>query len=92
MKKTDFYNDVKTEVKFLSGLSLDAWYKDGAAIVLQTSKRFVSLSCKRNVVTLYTKIYGEKGETVVTDYNTSYKGNMVGLTADQIDKFLTPQF
>jgi hypothetical protein len=89
MKKSDFYNDIKTNVEYLSGLSPDAWYKDGTAIVLQTSKRLVSLSCKRNVVTLYTKIYGEKGETVVTDYNTGYKENMVILTAEKISKFLT---
>ena len=89
MEKTDFYNDVKANVKYLSGLSLAAWYKDGTAIVLQTSKRLVSLSCKRNVVTLYTKLNGEKGETVVTDYNTGYKENMTSLTAEKISKFLT---
>lgn len=88
MKKTDFYNDVKASVNYLSGLSLSSWYKDGTAIVLQTSKRLVSLSCKRNIVTLYTKINGEKGETVVTDFNTGYKENMTSLTAEKISKFL----
>lgn len=88
MKKSDFYNFVKINVRYLSGVSLDAWYKDGTAIVLQTSKRLVSLSCKRNVVTLYTKLNGEKGKTVVTDYNAGYKGNMDILTAEKISKFL----
>ena len=88
MKKTDFYNDVKASVNYLSGLSLSSWYKDGTAIVLQTSKRLVSLSCKRNIVTLYTKLNGEKGKTVVTDFNTGYKENMTILTAEKISKFL----
>lgn len=88
MKKVDFYNDVKINVKHLSGFSPEAWYKDGTTIVLQTSKRLVSLSCKRNVVTLYTKLPGEKGKTVVTDYNMGYKENMASLTAEKISKFL----
>lgn len=88
MRKEDFYNDVKIDVKYLSGLSPESWYKDGTAIVLQTSKRLVSLSCKRNVVTLYTKLFGEKGKTVVTDYNMGYKENMASLTAEKISKFL----
>lgn len=88
MKKSDFYNDVKMNVNYLSGLSPAAWYKDVTAIVLQTSKRLVSLSCNRNVVTLYTKLPGEKGKTVVTDFNKGYKENMVTLTAEKISKFL----
>lgn len=88
MKKSDFYNDVKINVEYLAGLSRDAWYKEGTAIVLQTSKRIVGLSCKRNVVTLYTKLNGEKGKTLVTDFNTGYKENMTSLTAEKISKFL----
>ena len=89
MKKTEFYNDIKTNVRYLTGLSRGAWYNDGGAMVLQTSKRLVSLSCNRNVVTLYTKVDGEKGETVVIDYNKGYRDNMVTLTAEKIDRFLT---
>jgi len=89
MKKAEFYNNVKTSVQYLSGLSREAWYKDGGAMVIQTSKRLVSLSCNRNIVTLYTKLDGEKGETVVIDYNKGYKDNMVTLTAEKVDKFLT---
>lgn len=88
MKKTDFYNGVKANVYYLTGLSREAWYKDGTSIVLQTSKWIVSLACKRNVVTLYTKLNGEKGKTVVTDYNKGYNGNMVALTTETISKFL----
>lgn len=89
MKKVEFYNSIKTNVRYLTGLSREAWYNDGGGMVLQTSKRLVSLSCNYNVVTLYTKLGGEKGETDVTDYNTSYKDNMVTLTAEKIYKFLT---
>ena len=89
MKKADFYNDVKTVVQYLSGLSREAWYKDGGAIVVQTSKRLVVVNCKRNVVSLYTKLDGEKGKTDVTDYNKWFKDNMVALTAEAIDRFLT---
>ena len=88
MKKADFYNNVKTSVQYLSGLSREAWYNDGGAIVLKTSKRNVRLSCNRNIVTLHTKLYGEN-ETVVTDYNTGYKDNMVALTVEKIGEFLT---
>jgi len=89
MKKAEFYNDIKTNVRYLTGLSRDAWYKNGGSIVVQTSKRLVSLSCNYNVVTLYTKVDGEKGETVVIDYNKGYRDNMVTLTAEKIDRFLT---
>ena len=89
MKKAEFYNDIKTNVHYLTGLKRASWYKDGGSIVVRTSKQLVSLSCNYNVVTLYTKLDGEKGKTEVTDYNTSYKDNMVTLTAEKVYKFLT---
>ena len=88
MKKVEFYNSVKTSVQYLSGLSREAWYNDGGDIVLKTSKRNIRLSCNRNVVTLYVRLYGEN-ETVVTDYNKGYKDNMVALTVEKIGEFLT---
>lgn len=88
MKKAEFYSDVKTNVRYLTGLSRESWYQDDGSIVFQTSKRLVSLNCDRNVVTLYLKQYGEKGKTEVTDYNKGYKDNMVILTAEKINKFL----
>ena len=89
MKKQEFYDDVKTNVEFLTGLSREAWYKDSGAIVAQTSKHLISLSCSRNVVSLYTKADGEKGVTLVTDYNKGYRDNMITLTAEKIYRFLT---
>ena len=89
MKKEKFYDDVKTNAENITGLSRAAWYRNNGSIVLQTSKRLVVLSCSKNVVTLYTKLDGEKGETFVTDYNDSYKENIAILTAEKIDKFLT---
>ena len=88
MKKVEFYNDVKTSTEFLTGLSRESWYQDDGSIVFKTSKRLVSLNCNRNVVTLFTKLCGEKGKTEVTDYNKGYKDNMAILTAEKIDKFL----
>lgn len=81
MKKADFYNDVKTSIEFLTGLSRDAWYRDGGAIVARVGNHLVSLSCNRNRVTLYTKLYGGKGKTLIADYNTGYRDNMATLTA-----------
>ena len=90
MKKADFYNDIKTNVYYLSGLSREAWYNFGGDIVVQTtSGHLVVVNCHRNVVSLYTKLDGEKGQTDVTDYNKSYRDNMVTLTAEKIYKFLT---
>lgn len=89
MKKAEFYDDLKTNVYYLSGLSREAWYKDGGDIVVQTSKRLVVVNCKRGVVKLYTQLDGYKGKSVVTDYNKGYRDNAVILTAEAIDKFLT---
>ena len=89
MKKADFYDHLKTNVYYLTGLRREAWYKDGGDIVVQTSNRLVAVRFNRNHVMLYTKVDGEKSETVSTDYNYYYRDNMVTLTAEKIYKFLT---
>jgi len=89
MKKTEFYNDIKTNVSYLTGLKREYWYKVGGSIALETDYYCINIECNRNVVTLFTKGFGEKGETVVTDYNKGYKENMVTLTAEKVYNFLT---
>lgn len=87
MKKSDFYKDIKTNLRY-AGLPRSEWHKDGKGILVNTAYGLVAVYCSRNVVTLYTKKDGQKGSKVVTDWNTGFKPNMVPITVEKIYKFL----
>ncbi len=87
MKKSDFYRDIKINLGY-AGLQRNAWHKDDNGILVNTHRGLVAVYCSRNVVTLYTKRNGEKGNKVVTDWNTGFKPNMVPVTVEKIYKFL----
>ena len=87
MKKSEFYNGIKATLEYAAGVPRDEWRKDGTGIVVDTDFGLVAVNCSRNVVTLYTKKFGQHGEKVVTDWNTGFKDNMVAITAGKIITF-----